>query len=136
MKTSRSSPKTNQTQHRETFYGDYRIRTIIKACEQCPRAKVHPSFNDPVESDLPILMITGDLDPVAPPGLATAASLLLPNSRQISIQSTGHFFRFECVDELFSEFLSKGSTKGLNDSCVNQIERWPFITKLPPQLAN
>lgn len=50
--------------------------------------------------------------------------------------NTGHYFRFECVDDLFSVFLSRGSAKGLGDSCVKQIERPPFITKLPPQLAN
>ena len=52
-----------------TFYGDYRVRTSIKACEQWPRAKVATTFSEPVKSDAPILMISGELDPVAPPGL-------------------------------------------------------------------
>jgi len=118
-----------------TFYGDYRVRTSIKACEQWPKGKVSATFSEPVKSDAPILMITGDLDPVAPPWLATGAARLLPNSRQISIRNTGHYFRFECVEDLFVEFLSKASVKGLDDSCVKDIERPPFITKLPPQLA-
>ncbi len=118
-----------------TFYGDYRVRTSIKTCEQWPKAKVAASFTEPVRSDAPILMITGDLDPVAPPWLAAGASRLLPNSRQISIPNTGHYFRFECVDNLLAEFLSKGSAKGLDDSCVKAIELPPFMTKLPPQLA-
>lgn len=118
-----------------TFYGDYRVRASIKACEQWPRGKVATTFSEPVKSDAPILMITGDLDPVAPPWLATGAARFLPNSRQISIRNTGHYFRFECVEELFVEFLSKASAKGLDASCANNIERLPFITKLPPQLA-
>ena len=119
----------------ETFYGDYRIRTSIKACEQWPRGKVAASFSEPVKSDLPILMVTGDLDPVAPPWLAAGALRFLPNSRQITIPSTGHYFRFDCIDDLFSEFLFKPSAKELDDSCVKHIELLPFITKLPPQLA-
>jgi len=118
-----------------TFYGDYRARTSSKACEQWPRAKVAVSFTEPVKSDIPILMMTGDLDPVAPPWLAAGAARLLPNSRHISIPTTGHHFRFECIDNLFVEFLSKGSAKGLDYSCVNEIERPPFITKLPPPFA-
>lgn len=118
-----------------TFYGDYRLRTIIKACEQWPKGKVAAGFNDPVKSDTPVLMITGDLDPVAPPWLAAGAARLLPNSRQISISNTGHYFRFECIDVLAAEFMTKGSAKGLEDSCVKAIERPPFLTKLPPQLA-
>src|SRR5215510_3308134 len=118
-----------------TFYGDYRARTSSKACEQWPRAKVSASFAEPVKSDLPILMITGDLDPVAPPWLAAGAARFLPNSRHISIPNTGHHFRFECTDNLIAEFLSKGSAKDLDDSCVREIERPPFITKLPPPFA-
>jgi pimeloyl-ACP methyl ester carboxylesterase len=118
-----------------TFYGDYRVRTSIKACEQWPRGKVAATFSDPVKSDAPILMITGDLDPVTPPWLATGAARFLPNSRQISIRNTGHYFRYECLENLFVEFLSKASAKGLDPSCVKDIERLPFITRLPPQLA-
>ena len=118
-----------------TFYGDYRARTSAKACEQWPQAKVAASFTEPVKSDIPILMITGDLDPVAPPWLAAGAARFLPNSRHVSIPNTGHYFRFECTDNLVVEFLSKGSAKGLDDSCVREIERPPFITKLPPPFA-
>lgn len=118
-----------------TFYGDYRVRTSFKACEQWPRGKVATAFSEPVKSDAPVLMITGDLDPVAPPWLATGAARFLPNSRQISIRNTGHYFRFECVEELFVEFLSKASAKGLDASCTKDIALPPFIIKLPPQLA-
>jgi pimeloyl-ACP methyl ester carboxylesterase len=118
-----------------TFYGDYRARTSSTACEQWPRAKVPASFTEPVKSDIPILMITGDLDPVAPPWLAAGAARLLPNGRHISIPNTGHHFRFECTDNLFVEFLSKASAKALDDSCVKEIERPPFVTKLPPPFA-
>jgi pimeloyl-ACP methyl ester carboxylesterase len=107
----------------------------MKACEQWPKGKVAATFSEPVKSDVPILMITGELDPVAPPWLAAGALRFLPNGRHISIPNTGHHFRFECIDNLFVEFLSKGSAKGLDDSCVKMIERPPFITKLPPQLA-
>ena len=118
-----------------TFYGDYRIRTATRACEQWPKGKVAASFNEPVKSNVPVLMISGDLDPVAPPWAAAGASRFLPNSRQVTIPNTGHYFRFECVDDLSSEFMSKASAKGLDDSCVKEIERPPFVTKLPPQLA-
>ncbi|MFY9556055.1 MAG: alpha/beta fold hydrolase [Blastocatellia bacterium] len=117
-----------------TFYGDYRVRSTIKACEQWPKAKISSAFSQPVKSDAPVLMITGDLDPVAPPWLAAGALRFLPNGRHISIPNTGHYFRFECVDNLFVEFLAKASAKGLDDSCVKQVERPPFMTKLPPQL--
>jgi pimeloyl-ACP methyl ester carboxylesterase len=118
-----------------TFYGDYRVRMVMRACEQWPRGKVAANFSQPVKSNAPVLMITGDLDPVAPPWLATGAARLMPNSRQITITNTGHYFRFDCVDDLFAEFVSRASAKSLDDSCVKEIERPPFVVKLPPSLA-
>ena len=106
-----------------------------KVCEQWPKGNVAQSFNEPVRSNLPVLMISGDLDPVAPPTAAAGALRFLPNGRQITIPNTGHYFRFECVDNLSEQFLKNGSAKGLNDSCVKDIDRPPFVTKLPPQLA-
>jgi hypothetical protein len=38
-------------------------------------------------------------------------------------------------DDLYTEFMTKGSSKGLDDSRVKDIELPPFVTKLPPQLA-
>lgn len=118
-----------------TFYGDYRIRTALKACEQWPKGKVAPGFNEPVKSNVPVLMISGDLDPVAPPQAAGGALRFLPNGRQITILNTGHFFRFEGVDNLYAEFVKKGSAKGLDDSCARDIELPPFVIRLPPQLS-
>jgi pimeloyl-ACP methyl ester carboxylesterase len=118
-----------------TFYGDYRVRTVIRACERWPRGNVAANFSEPVKSNAPVLMITGDLDPVSPPWLAAGAARLMPNSRQITITNTGHYFRFDCVDDLFAEFVSRASAKSLDDSCVKQIERPPFVVKLPPSLA-
>lgn len=39
------------------------------------------------------------------------------------------------MDDLYVEFMKKGSAKGLDDSCVEDIELLPFVAKLPPQLA-
>jgi hypothetical protein len=49
-----------------TFYGETRARLYVKACEQWPRGDVPAKFREPVKSDIPALMLSGEIDPVNP----------------------------------------------------------------------
>jgi len=109
-----------------TDSGDSRIRSVIKACQEWPTAKVSASFLEPVKSNVPVLIISGELDPVTQPYIATEAAKYLPNSRQILIHYGGHTPGSECTFNLTSEFISKGTAKGLDASCVDSIKRPPF----------
>jgi len=109
-----------------TDSGDSRVRSVIKACQDWPKAKVTPSFLEPVNSNVPVLIISGELDPVTEPSLATEMAKFLPNGRQILIHYGGHTPGNECTYNLVSEFISKGSAKGLDASCVDSIKRPAF----------
>jgi len=112
-----------------SFYGDYRLQAYRKVCEFWPRADMPASFATPVKSDAPVLLISGEADPVAPPWLASAAAAQLPNGRHLTIPHTGHYFSFQCIDNLIAEFVAKGSAKELDASCVAQIRRPPFVSE-------
>src|SRR5262249_6450781 len=101
-------------------------RRVIKACQDWPKAKLPAAYIDPVKSDVPILIISGDLDPVTAPEVATAAAKNLTNSRQIIVRNGGHTPGTDCTFNLISEFISKGSAKGLDAACVDSIKRPPF----------
>ncbi|HVF88738.1 MAG TPA: alpha/beta hydrolase [Blastocatellia bacterium] len=110
-----------------TYYGAYRIKSYMKACAEWPRGKVPADFLNPIKSDVPVLMISGDLDPVTPPWLAEAAVRHLPNGRQVVIRDASHSSLSDCARGLISEFFSKGTAKGLDASCTEGIRRPPFV---------
>ena len=112
-----------------SFYGDHRLQTYRKICEFWPRANVPASFATPVKSDLPVLLISGEADPVAPPWLAADAAKHLSNGLHIMIPHTGHYFSFPCIDKLINEFVMKGAVKELDASCVAQLRRPTFVTE-------
>ena len=66
---------------------------------------------------------------VVAPWLAEAATRYLPNSRQIVVPHTGHFYGFPCVDELVTTFVAKGTAKELDAACLAQIRRPAFVTE-------
>lgn len=112
-----------------TFYGDYRLKAYRRACDIWPRSDTPDSFATPVKSEAPVLLITGEADPVTPPWLAEAAARHLPNSRQIVVPHTGHFYSFPCVDQLIDAFVAKGTAKDLDTACLAQIRRPSFVTE-------
>lgn len=114
-----------------TYYGDVRIKAFKNACAEWPAVKAPASFLEPVKSDAPVLMVSGDVDPVTPPAYATAAARTLPNSRHLVIRDGTHLTASDCVDKLIAEFLSKASAQGLDDTCINNIKRPAFILQLP-----
>src|SRR5262245_7313130 len=116
-----------------TFMGDYRTKRHQRACVEWPRGEIPTDYFLPVESALPILLLSGDLDPAAPLEFARAAARYLPNSRQIVLQNTAHNFTSPCAQTLAVEFISKGSADNLDTSCVAQTRRPPFATELPPR---
>jgi pimeloyl-ACP methyl ester carboxylesterase len=108
-----------------TFYGETRTRAFIKACAAWPKNSVPQSFATPVKSDAPVLLVSGDVDPVTPPWIAEAAARHLPNGKQVRIHNGTHY-SYECAENLVADFIERGTTNGLDSSCLEQIRRPPF----------
>ncbi len=108
-----------------SFYGDARVRPARKACAEWPRANVPASFLEPVKSKAPVLLVSGELDPVTPPWLAAAAARNFPNGRHLIIHNATHN-SYECVEAIVADFIDKGSAAAIDTSCADQIRRLPF----------
>ncbi|HEX8491937.1 MAG TPA: alpha/beta hydrolase [Pyrinomonadaceae bacterium] len=110
-----------------TFYGETRVRAYQKACAAWPKGAVPPDFATPLKSDAPVLLVSGEVDPVTPPWIAEAAARNLPNGRQVRIRNGSHY-SYDCAENLVAEFIDRGTTQGLDISCLEQIRRLPFNT--------
>jgi pimeloyl-ACP methyl ester carboxylesterase len=111
-----------------TFMGGLRVNSARAACKEWPRAKINADYLKPVDSTIPVLMVSGDADPATPLWLAVAAAKHLPNSRHIIVNYGAHGVPGPCMDHLVESFIDAGSAKSLDDSCVNEIRRPEFFT--------
>ena len=114
-----------------TFYGVGRARIYAQVCAEWPRGDVPVSFNAPLKTDVPVLMLSGELDPVTPPDISTPLLNNLPNGRQIILRNATHN-SYDCGERLVREFIERGTAQELDASCAEQIKRAPFVTSLPP----
>ncbi|HEV2299448.1 MAG TPA: alpha/beta hydrolase [Candidatus Acidoferrales bacterium] len=113
-----------------SFEGDARVRAQQRACKIWNVQPVPASFNQPVRSTAPVLMISGTNDPATPPEHATRELRYLPNGKQILVKGASHGDDTPCTDRLKVEFVLAGSVRHLNASCTASFHRPPFVTSM------
>jgi pimeloyl-ACP methyl ester carboxylesterase len=117
-----------------TFLGRYRFNQQSEACALWPKGTVDASYAEPVRSDKPVLILTGEWDPVTPPAHGDAAAKALSNSLHVVVPHGGHGFGglegIECLDGLITRFIERGQVKELDTACVKNIKRKGFALKM------
>jgi pimeloyl-ACP methyl ester carboxylesterase len=114
-------------------FGNYRVFQQTRACSMWPRGEIPSDFLEPVRSNAPVLIFSGNMDPVTPPKYGEEVARHLPNSRHVIIPEAAHevdgLTHPGCIDRIAIEFLDKGDAKNIDVSCVERMARPPFATK-------
>ncbi len=118
-----------ETAARDTVFGNFIVEAFADSCAHWPRGAIPAGYRVPVRSDIPVLLLSGELDPVTPPRWARHAAATLPNSRQVVVPGTGHgTLGAGCVPSLIAEFLDSADPEALDTTCLEGISRPPFWT--------
>ena len=102
-----------------------------------PKGTVDPAYYEPVVSDVPVLVLSGDVDPVTPPAWGEAVVKHFKNGRHIASPATGHgVIGTPCGADLVQSFIDLGTAEALDVTCVNAVRRPPFfVTPAGPDPA-
>jgi pimeloyl-ACP methyl ester carboxylesterase len=111
-----------------TWMGDRPIRDMQKVCSMWNVRKAPDSFINPVGSDLPVLILSGDYDPATPPSVAERIVPYLPNSRHVVLKNSTHGSESACIADLVASFVDAGSARSIDTSCADQGKFPPFLT--------
>jgi pimeloyl-ACP methyl ester carboxylesterase len=115
-----------------TFFGEFRVRQQTAACALWPHAQIAPADREAIRSDVPVLLINGDLDPVTPPDFGRRAARFLTRSLLVAEPYAGHEESPPCVEALANGLVRRGTPEGLDvDACVRQLEPVPFVLEPP-----
>ena len=118
-----------------TYTGDEAFASIRAACSVWPRGTLRPDQRTPVTSSVPVLLLSGELDPVTPPSVAEQAARTLSRSKSIVLEGEAHGVTTRgCMPRVIADFLRRGGPEGLDTSCLAQHRPLPFFTsfKGPP----
>ena len=116
-----------------TFLGTYRLRQHAAGCKQWPRGSIPESYYEPVQSNAPVLILSGEFDPVTPPHWGESVVRHLPGGLHLVVPGGGHGFTGlkgeDCVTAIMARFVSAGTVQGLDSSCLQKVRRPPFVTQ-------
>ena len=120
-----------EEQTRGTFLGGDWLGEVRAACDAWPAARLPESYFEPVRSDTPSLLLSGNLDPVTPPSWGEQVARELSRSRHIVVPGAGHgASSLGCVPGLIADFLETLTPNELDASCVERLERPAFFTSV------
>lgn len=118
-----------QENSRGTFLGDSRVRESIEICANWPTSTVSDEFWSPIASDVPVLIINGELDPITPPRMGQAVADQFKNSQLIVGRHVAHLTGVAwepCVGQFVTNFIRDPDNESLDTSCIDEVLRPPF----------
>jgi hypothetical protein len=121
------SPEEAAQRSEGTVFGD-RTVDFVDVCAAWPKGSVSPEFREPISSDVPVVMLSGESDPITPPQHAETLEDDFTNELHLVFSGMGHGnLASRCTVNLFKDFIETASIQGLNTDCVEQIEPPPFF---------
>jgi pimeloyl-ACP methyl ester carboxylesterase len=115
----------------DTLMGNLLLEIVGLQCGIWPHGEVAEDFHQPVVSDVPVLLMSGERDPVTPPRYAAQVAETFSNSLNLVARGQSHsVMKNICLRDITTEFIEKGSVEDLDISCVENILPAPFFTSL------
>ncbi|MCW5845935.1 MAG: alpha/beta fold hydrolase [Anaerolineae bacterium] len=111
----------------DTSFGSF-AANFQAICATWPRADVAADLRQPLQSDIPALLLSGGADPVTPPAYAETVAATLPNSRHLVVPGYGHgVLAVGCMPRVVAQFIREGNADTLDTGCLEELEPPPFF---------
>jgi pimeloyl-ACP methyl ester carboxylesterase len=118
-----------RTEDADTVLGNRMVEGMAAMCGVWPKGEKPADFNMPLKGGLPVLVLTGEFDPVTPPKYGEEIAKNLPNSRWLDLKGQGHnVIGAGCMPKLFAQFIEKADAKGLDAKCLDTLAYVPPFT--------
>ncbi len=102
---------------------------MLEACRLWNVETLGPAVDEPVQSSVPTLLLTGHFDPITPPEYARLAAQSLSNSYLYEFPAGGHgeLTSNDCADNIMLQFLDD-PTQEPDAACLQQESGPEFLT--------
>lgn len=105
------------------------VEVMQAQCAVWPHKQRPADFRKALSSNVPVLILSGEFDPVTPPRYGDSVAKHLPNSKHIIVKGAGHnVLPVGCIPKLFATFLDSADAKKLDVSCIDKLTYAPMFT--------
>ena len=111
-----------------SYMGTFQLEALEAICSVWPAGPLDDEFKVPLASDLPVLLLSGDADPITPPRYADLASVDLGNARHLTGLNQGHGqIGVGCTARLVADFIDSADPASLDAECLERSFVMPFF---------
>jgi pimeloyl-ACP methyl ester carboxylesterase len=109
-----------------TLLGNEFVEVLQAQCELWPRGERPEDFRKPLDGELPVLLISGEYDPVTPPRYGDQVVAHLPRGRHLVLRGQGHsLLGAGCMPKLAAQFIEDADALVLDASCLDRLAAPP-----------
>jgi pimeloyl-ACP methyl ester carboxylesterase len=106
----------------KTALGTVLVDTIIAQCREWPHHARPADFRAPLSTEVPVLLLSGEFDPVTPPAYGDRVLAHLKRGRHLVARGQGHnVFPVGCLPRLVKDFFEKPDPAALDSKCLDTL---------------
>ena len=111
-----------------TYIGPLQLDALEAMCSVWPKGVLDEEFKEPVATDIPVLLLSGEADPITPPAYADLAAVDLGNALHLTGRKQGHGQAGRgCMPGIIGDFVDTASIEGLDTDCIERLFAMPFF---------
>ncbi len=112
----------------KSYMGVIQLEGIRAICSVWPAGPVDDEFKVPLDTSLPVLLLSGEADPITPPRYAEMAAVDLQNARHLVGSHQGHGqLAVGCTSRLVAEFVERADPSAIDAACLERSFVMPFF---------
>lgn len=110
------------------YLGDVVVSSLLASCDGWPAGFIDKDFKNPLISDTPTLILSGQADPITPPDYGDAVADQLSHARHLVNEHQGHMQApFGCMPTLLAQFVDSSDSGSLDTTCLERLRVMPFF---------
>ncbi len=111
-----------------SYMGVLQVEALEAMCSVWPEGPVDDEFKVALATDIPILLLSGDADPITPPRYADLAMVDLENARHLVGRHQGHGqLGVGCTRRIVANFIDSADVDGIETECLERSFVMPFF---------
>lgn len=118
------------------LFGEELVKDHRTMCAVWPQGAIPADFHTAAKSDVPILLLSGGIDPATPPRHAEAVLPGLSRAKHFVAPNIGHGVSAQgCAPDLIKRFIEEGSVEKVDGACLAKLPRPVFFQPLAASAA-
>ena len=113
--------KDERQRAQQNYFAREMLDGFDKTCPIWNIPAVADSFSAPIDSNIPTLVLSGQIDPATPPSWGEMAMEKLTNAKHFIAPYATHGVAYQsCANDLVAQLVNTGSAETLSDECLSK----------------